>query len=73
MTQCWGIRGATTVSDNTADHILAATQELLEEMINVNQISKDQIVAAWFTTTQDLDAVFTTVVGFADSCHTEKR
>jgi chorismate mutase len=58
MTQCWGIRGATTVSDNTADHILAATQELLEEMINVNQISKDQIVAAWFTTTQDLDAVF---------------
>ncbi|MQF70299.1 chorismate mutase [SAR202 cluster bacterium AD-804-J14_MRT_500m] len=58
MTQCWAIRGATTVLYNTTDQILVGTRELLEEMIQVNQIKKEQIVAAWFTTTQDLDAVF---------------
>ena len=59
--QCRGIRGATTAGDNSREAILEATTELLEELIQANQIEPDQVAAAIFTTTQDLNAEFPAV------------
>lgn len=53
-----GIRGATTVADNQAELILAATQRLLREMARANGIACEDLAAAWFTATPDLDAAF---------------
>lgn len=55
---CRGIRGATTVDANTKDAILTATRELLQEIIEANGIEADDVAAAFFTTTSDLDAEF---------------
>lgn len=53
-----GVRGATTVAANEAGCILAATKELLQEMVAVNGIKTEDIGAVYFTATQDLDAAF---------------
>ena len=54
-----GLRGATCCAENTADSILQATQELLQEIIRANRLTDfDEIVSAIFTTTADLDAAF---------------
>jgi len=58
MTNCWGIRGATTVDDDNGKSILEATHELLEAIMNANQLDKSQVAAIWFTTTSDLKAEF---------------
>lgn len=56
-----GIRGATTVDQNSRAAILEATQELLGEMIRRNAVVADEVASVWFTTTQDLDAEFPAV------------
>lgn len=56
-----GIRGATTCAENTEESILAATRELLRELIARNRIRPEDIAAAWFTTTPDLNAEFPAV------------
>ncbi len=56
-----GIRGATTVEHNARDDILAATEELLGEMIARNDIDAQEVASAWFTTTPDLNAEFPAV------------
>jgi chorismate mutase len=56
-----GVRGATTVDRNEPAAILAATRELLEEMVARNSIAGDDIASAWFSTTRDLDAEFPAV------------
>ncbi|XLQ11727.1 MAG: chorismate mutase [cyanobacterium endosymbiont of Epithemia adnata isolate EadnSB Bon19] len=53
-----GIRGATTVSDNTKEAIKDAVTELLETIEILNQLDPEDIVSATFTTTKDLDAIF---------------
>ena len=53
-----GVRGATTAGSNSEDEILSATQSLLEEMVAANGIRADDIAAAFFTVTEDLDAAF---------------
>ena len=54
-----GLRGATTVEQNVAAEILAATRELLQELLSANGISTyEEIVSAVFTTTPDVNAVF---------------
>ncbi len=58
MIQCRGIRGATTVTQNESQEILAATRELLGLMIRVNSIVPEDVASAIFTTTPDLNAVF---------------
>lgn len=55
---CRGIRGATTVEENTAETILAATRELLYLMIRANNIHVDDVASAIFTTTRDLNATY---------------
>ncbi|MBI4338374.1 MAG: chorismate mutase [Chloroflexi bacterium] len=54
---CRGIRGATT-AENTPESILSATREMLEAILSANDLKKEQIVAAFFTATQDLNAAF---------------
>ena len=53
-----GIRGATTAEVNTAEAITEATQELLVELTHLNELDKDEICFAYFTTTHDLTAEF---------------
>ena len=66
-----GIRGATTVPENTRDAILDATRELLEHMVQENDIQSEDVASAWFTTTPDLNADFPAIaarqfLGWAD-------
>ena len=58
MSRVRGIRGATTADSNTRDAILQATRELLERLMEANEIRLDDVAAAFFTTTEDLDAEF---------------
>ena len=58
MTKVRGIRGATTAKDNSRDAVLGATKELLEDLIEANDIDADDVAAAFFTTTPDLNAEF---------------
>ena len=58
---CRGIRGATTARENTEEAILEATTELLQQMIAANDIEAEQIAAATFTTTVDLNAEYPAV------------
>ena len=53
-----GIRGATTAAANTAEAIMEATEELLRELANLNDLDPGEIASAFFTTTPDLDAEF---------------
>lgn len=53
-----GIRGATTVEENNPRDILEATRELLGKIIEENQIATEDIAAAFFTVTNDLNAEF---------------
>jgi chorismate mutase len=53
-----GIRGATTVSEDTADAILEATEELVREIVADNGIRPEDVASALFTVTPDLHAEF---------------
>ncbi|QDI89956.1 chorismate mutase [Salicibibacter halophilus] len=53
-----GIRGATTVDYNEAEHIWTRTRHLLEEMVEANNVCPEQVVHIWFTVTSDIDAAF---------------
>ena len=53
-----GIRGATTSAANTAEAIIEATDELLQELTRVNELDTTEICFAFFTTTHDLTAEF---------------
>ncbi len=53
-----GVRGATTVPENSRDEILKATRELLALMIRRNGIDAQDVASAIFTTTTDLNAEF---------------
>lgn len=56
-----GIRGATTVPANTREAILDAARELLDEIVRLNEIERDDVASIIFTTTPDLDAEFPAV------------
>jgi chorismate mutase len=53
-----GIRGAITVEENSPEAIIAATDELLRAMIDMNEIDPAEVASALFTTTVDLNAAF---------------
>ncbi len=53
-----GIRGATTVTDNSSEAIEAAVSELLDVLEAQNQLNAEEIVSVTFTATEDLDAIF---------------
>jgi chorismate mutase len=68
--RCRGIRGATTVEQNSPEAILEATTELLEELMRANDLQVEDVASAFFTTTRDLTAEFPAVaankMGFRD-------
>ena len=55
---CRGLRGATTVTDNTREAILAASKELLQKMVEVNDVEIKDIAGILLTTTPDINAEF---------------
>jgi chorismate mutase len=57
----FAVRGAAQAEANEADAILAATTELMEELLERNQLEAPAIVSCIFTTTEDLDAEFPAV------------
>jgi len=56
--RCRGIRGATTVDDNTREDTLAAAKELLQEMIQANGVQEEEVACIFFTTTPDINGAF---------------
>ena len=58
MSKVQAIRGATTSPSNSSEEILAATAEMLDLIIKENSLEVDDIISAFFTTTQDLNAEF---------------
>lgn len=55
------LRGAITVEHNDADAILDATEELLREVMQRNELQTEHMISCIFTTTSDLDAEFPAV------------
>lgn len=53
-----GIRGAVAAEANTAEAILEATRQLLEQMIVNNAVALSEIAAVHFSATPDLNAAF---------------
>lgn len=58
MSPVRGIRGATTVTENERQTILAATTELLRAIVERNELDTEDVVSAVFTMTPDLNAAF---------------
>ena len=56
--RCRGIRGATTVDDNTREDTLAAAKELLQEMVQTNGVQEEEVTCIFFTTTPDINRTF---------------
>jgi chorismate mutase len=55
---CRGIRGATTVDADSAGEILAATRELLDNIVKANALAPEDVASAMFTATPDLTSAF---------------
>lgn len=54
-----GLRGATSVDENSSEQILTATRELLQEICRANDLHDfSEFVSVVFTTTPDLTAAF---------------
>ena len=53
-----GVRGATTVTENTPEAILEATRELLQALIEANGIEEEYVASVIFTLTPDLNAAY---------------
>jgi chorismate mutase len=65
MERLYALRGANSVARNDADSILAATDELMREMMVRNELAPESMVSAIFTLTEDLDAQFPAVAARA--------
>ena len=59
--QLRALRGAITVEENEPTAILAATEELVTEVVERNAIPPEHMVSCIFTCTADLDAEFPAV------------
>jgi chorismate mutase len=57
----FAVRGAAQAEANEAGAILAATTELMQELLQRNSLAAPEIVSCLFTTTEDLDAEFPAV------------
>lgn len=55
---CRGIRGATAVPENSKEAIIAASKELLQQMVDVNGVQTDDVACVLFTATSDINAAF---------------
>ncbi len=57
----WAIRGAAQADANDSESILAATRELVRELMERNGLEPESFVSLIFTCTDDLDAQFPAV------------
>jgi chorismate mutase len=57
----FAVRGAAQAEANEAGAILAATEELMRELLERNGLAPESMVSCLFTTTEDLDAEFPAV------------
>jgi chorismate mutase len=57
----FAVRGAAQAAANEPEAILAATEELMRELIERNRLEPREMVSCLFTTTEDLDAEFPAV------------
>jgi len=57
----FAVRGAAQAEANEPEAILAATGELMRELIERNRLEPEAMVSCLFTTTEDLDAEFPAV------------
>lgn len=57
----FALRGAASVERNEAEAVLAATEELMRELMARNALDPADFVSCIFTTTDDLDAEFPAV------------
>lgn len=57
----FALRGAITVEHNDAEEILAATDRLMRELMERNELTAEALVSCIFTLTEDLDAEFPAV------------
>jgi chorismate mutase len=53
-----GIRGATTVTENDRSEMIEATEALVQEMIQANQVEADDVAQILISVTEDIDAAF---------------
>lgn len=53
-----GVRGAITVEQDKEETIVKATETLVREMINKNQIKAADVASVWMTLTEDLLSTF---------------
>ena len=60
-TKLRGVKGATTTDGTLAKHVLIATEQLLNRLIEENGIDQDDVAAVQFTTSPDLVAEFPAV------------
>ena len=60
-TKLRGVKGATTTDGTLAKHVLTATEQLLNRLIEENGIDQDDVAAVQFTTSPDLVAEFPAV------------
>lgn len=54
----FALRGATRVSHNDSEHILASTRELMGEILSRNSLAPENVISCLFTVTGDLNADF---------------
>ncbi|HWI22013.1 MAG TPA: chorismate mutase [Baekduia sp.] len=57
----YALRGAAGVDENTDTSILAATTELMYELLERNDLGPSDVISCLFTLTPDLDAQFPAV------------
>jgi chorismate mutase len=57
----WAVRGATKSPSNNPDTIVAATEELMRELMSRNDLPVERMVSCVFTSTHDLNAEFPAV------------
>ena len=57
----FALRGANAVQENRREAILAATDELMRQLLERNSLTPDVLVSCIFTLTEDLDAEFPAV------------
>jgi chorismate mutase len=57
----FAVRGAVQAESNEAEAIVAATSDLMRELLDRNELAPEALVSCLFTTTEDLDAEFPAV------------
>lgn len=53
-----GIRGATTITENTEQEILQATDQLVQKMIEKNELVPEDVASVFISVTDDITEAF---------------